>query len=102
MSVRAVYNDFNVVKVIYTRHVEDKFIQEKYVFQLGITKHHIKQTLLNPVKQDNTRGEKITAIGHIDEDHELVVIYRKEKPDKRIIITFFPAKKDRYAAKLLP
>lgn len=89
------------MKFIYTRHAEDKFKHEKYVSQLSITKRKIKQVLRSPIIENRSRGEKITAIGELGKSHSLIIIYRNEEPDRKIVITFYPARKGRYESKIL-
>lgn len=88
------------MKIVYTRHAKRKFVEERYVEQLKITKNTIRRTLQNPILEDKTRGEKITAVGEIDKEHRLIVIYRVENNSKKVI-TFFPTEKGRYESKIL-
>lgn len=88
------------MKIVYTYHAERKFIEEKYVRQLKITKTNIANVVHRPDLEDKSRGEKITAIGRADERHSLIVIYKIEN-EKLKIITFFPAEKGRYENKIL-
>ena len=74
---------------------------EKYVFQLNITKELIRNVLCHPIFEDNNRGEKVTAIGNIDVQHILIVIYRLTEKNEKLVITFFPASKTRYETYLL-
>jgi len=87
------------MKIIYTKHAKDKFLDEKFVPQLKIAKSLIKKCLNNPDFLGKQNG-KLIAIGAIDSEHSLVVIYKKIKGLIRVI-TFWPAKKGRYEAKIL-
>ncbi|MBI4008730.1 hypothetical protein HY357_00700 [Candidatus Roizmanbacteria bacterium] len=88
------------MKIVYTYHAKRKFREEKYIKQLKITRKTVKKVILKPTLEDKSRGEKITAVGIIDERHSLVVIYKKVENGLKII-TFFPAEKGRYENKIL-
>jgi len=89
------------MKIVYTKHAQEKFLYEKYVFQLSITKELIRNVLCDPIYEDDTRGDKITVIGTIDAQHVLIVVYRLTQKKEKLIITFFPARRARYEAYLL-
>lgn len=88
------------MKIFYTKHANEKFKQESYVFKLKINKRLIRSIIQKPQVEDRTRGEKITAIRSIDDKHSFVVIY-KEIKRVILVITFYPARKGRYEAKIL-
>ena len=89
------------MKITYSYHAERKFLEEKYIQQLKITKKLIRKIILHPVLIDRTRGEKIIAIGTISDKHSLVVVYKEISENKIKTITFWPARKGRYESKIL-
>ncbi|MBI3443302.1 hypothetical protein HY008_01395 [Candidatus Woesebacteria bacterium] len=88
------------MKIYYSKHAEEKFTEESYVFKLRITKRLIKKIIEKPDAEDESRGEKLTVISGIDKLHSLIVVYRLI-PTGIFIITFFPARKGRYESKIL-
>ncbi|MBI2611662.1 DUF4258 domain-containing protein [Candidatus Gottesmanbacteria bacterium] len=88
------------MRILYTKHASRKFSEERYVKQLKITKSVVKNIIKNPDIIDDTRGEKITAIGKIDLNHSLIVVYKIVENAARII-TFYPAERGRYESKIL-
>ena len=89
------------MKFIYTYHARGKFIREKYVSQLKITKTIVQKTVRNPQFEDHSRGEKITVLIKLDSTHSLVVVYKREG-DIIKIITFYPIKRgSKYESKIL-
>ena len=87
------------MKIVYTKHAQDKFVQERYTIHLTITKKVIKQVIQKPqhiTKQD----EKTIAVASLDQLHSLVVVYRQSGKEI-LVITFFPTRKGRYETKVL-
>jgi len=85
--------------VRYTKHALDKF---KILKRHGvrISKSFVSQTVKNPELEDNiSRAPLKIAVGRIDKDHYLRIIYRQEKK-VRVIITFYPVRRGRYEGKI--
>ncbi len=89
------------MKFIYTYHAQNKFVKEKYVFQLKITKSIVQKIVREPQFVDRSRGEKITALAKFDANHSLVVVYTRDG-DIIKVITFYPIKSGgKYEGKIL-
>lgn len=83
-----------VLKIEFTLHAAEK-LTERFVRDVKISPEVIEEVIKKPIfcqKQDN---EKIKAIGTLTQEHVLVVIYKRAGKNVRII-TFFPARKNRY------
>ena len=90
------------MKVIYTYHAKNKFANEKYVFDLKITKTLVQKTILNPDYENRTRGEKVTALVQIDPAHLLLVVYKRISGGIIKVITFYPIRSGgKYESKIL-
>ncbi|MBI4991379.1 DUF4258 domain-containing protein [Candidatus Gottesmanbacteria bacterium] len=87
------------MKFIYTSHAEEK-LTEREPKKLGIDKRKIQEIVQNPEVIDESDKPVLMAIGELDNDHSLCVIYRYIQ-ERILIITFFPAKKGRYELKIL-
>ena len=87
------------MEVRYTKHALDKFkVLERH--GVRIRKSFVSQTVKNPELEDNvSRAPLKVAVGKIDEDHYLRIIYRQEKK-VRLVITFFPVRKGRYEGEI--
>lgn len=78
----------------FTKHAENKFKTEN-AKKFGISKKKLTKIIIEPVKKIiQTEGVNI-AIGYLDKEHSLCVVYKLED-DIIKVITFFPAKKGRY------
>ena len=87
------------MKFIYTLHAEDK-LKEPESKRFGINKGLLERIILNPISTE-ILGNQNRVSGNLDSEHSLVVVYRKESDKITLVITFFPAKKGRYEAKIL-
>lgn len=86
------------MRIIYTKHAKFKFeVFSKHRFKIG--KNKVKKVLQKPNIQGFSEWPKIMAVGSLDKKHSLVVVYRREDKDF-IIISFWPAEKDRYESKI--
>lgn len=88
------------MKIYYSKHADEKFTEESYVFKLKITKRLIAKIIEKPEVKDEPRGEKLTVISAIDKMYSLIVVY-KLISEGIFVITFFSAKKGRYESKIL-
>ena len=68
--------------------------------RLGITRDAIKAVLIKPDLIDNSEYPLLMAVGEINRDLSLCVIYKFVENGVKII-TFFPAKRGRYESKIL-
>lgn len=85
-------------RVEYTRHAQYKFeMLRRHGFE--VTPHQVEQTILSPERIVPQPGGRFLAQRQLTEEHILRVIYREEG-DKRIVITFYPGRRDRYASPL--
>lgn len=82
-------------KIKFTRHAEEKF---KILKRHGI--FFDKKLIINAIKNPNNilTGSKnrLIAQKNINEKHILRVIY-EETSDEIVVITFYPARRNRYA-----
>lgn len=84
---------------IYTKHAEDK-LKEPESKTFGISKELLELTVLKPKTREVLKTNQFRSTGSLDKFHSLVIVHRKDY-DRIVIITFFPAVKDRYEAKVL-
>ena len=83
------------MKIGYTKHAEKKF---KDLAALGMT---INKRLVNDIVRRPVHLDEVTdppnkiASGELDTKRILRVVYR-EKGDRIVVVTFFPARKGRY------
>lgn len=87
------------MRFVYTSHAEEK-LTEKEPKKLGITKVKIQKIVEKPESIDTSDRPVFLAIGGLDKDHSLCVVYRYIQ-ERILLITFFPAKKGRYESKVL-
>ena len=83
----------------YTRHAEVK-LKELEPFLLKITKGKIQKVISQPMIFQHKEGNQFLAIGKLDKERSLCVVYNEENNDRKVV-TFFPAKKGRYESKIL-
>ena len=80
--------------VVYTHHAMGKFeIFKRHGFE--ITSDQIEETVSNPDKVISQSNGRFIAQKRITKQHLLRVVYRKEG-EKRVVITFYPGRRDRY------
>lgn len=83
------------MKIIYTKHAEEKFILFK-VRGVKITKSQIDKTVELPENVDFTSDKPKTIVSrNLNKKHVLRVVYLRNN-DIIKIITFYPAEKGRY------
>ena len=87
------------MKFVYTLHAEDK-LKEPESKKFEINKDLLERIILNPISTEIV-GNQNRVTGNLDNEHSLIVVYRKESDKITSVITFFPAKKGRYEAKVL-
>ena len=67
--------------------------------KIKVKETDIKRVLNNPGFQDYSSWPEILAIGALDKQHSLIVIYRREN-NHLFVITLWPAAKGRYESKI--
>ena len=84
--------------IAYTTHAKDKFaLLARYGFE--VTPDQVEDTLSNPERIIPQTGGRFIAQKSITQQHVLRVVYREENK-KRMVITFYPGRKERYETKL--
>lgn len=86
------------MKVVFTKHVEDK-LQEEDSLKLEITSKKIINIIKNPLTFDEKSGTT-HSIGEFNANLSLSIIWKIEKSIIKVI-TFYPARKGRYESKIL-
>lgn len=82
------------MKIIFTSHAEIKFkILEKHGFKL--TEKQISEIVTNPESTSTGRKGRKIFQNSFDDTHAVRVICEVEANDIKVI-TFYPARKDRY------
>ena len=82
------------MKVIFSSHALDK-LQTSDARKFKITKAKIQAILKKPVFQSQLLLGVVRAVGLLDKDHSLCIIYKLDR-DIIKVITFFPSEKGRY------
>lgn len=82
------------MKIVYTKHVEDK-LKEKEVGKFSINKGKIEAVVRNPRNLQQLQLV-IRVVGNLDMTHSLCVVYKLTDEGDVKIITFFPVQKGRY------
>lgn len=82
------------MKIIYTRHVEDK-LKEEETKKFSINKKKIEVVVKNPKNLQHLQLV-IRVVGDLDITHSLCVVYKLTDEGDIKIITFFPVQKGRY------
>lgn len=83
----------------YTRHAEDK-LRTSQSRKFRINKKKIKEMLKEPFTREALPLGVTRAVGNLDANRSLCIIYAQDDSGVRVI-TFFPAEKGRYEGKLL-
>lgn len=86
------------MKIVYTKHAEEKFLALKKAGWY-ITKIKVKEITKNPDWTGTTRYDQETALGLVDEKHILRIVLRRENVIIRVI-TFHIARKGKYESTL--
>ena len=85
-------------QIDYTSHAKTKFnLLAKYGFE--VTPAQVRETVLNPDKVISQPGGRFIAQKTITVRHVLRVVFREEG-EKRVVITFYPGRKERYETEL--
>lgn len=84
--------------VAYTRHARQKFEVLKR-HGLEITAAEVELTVLSPEKVESYSEGRFIAQRGITDRHVLRVVYREEG-GTRVVITFYPGRRDRYESQL--
>lgn len=85
-------------KIIYTSHAKDKFVLlKRYGFE--ITMAQVEETVQSPNKVIPQPGGRFIAQKIITDRHVLRVVYREES-ENRVVITFYPGRRERYETEL--
>lgn len=87
-----------MITIVYTQHARAKFeILKRHGFM--VTSDQVEATLNQPDDIIAQTGGRFIAQKSITERHVLRVIYREEE-DNRVVITFYPGRRDRYESQL--
>ena len=87
-----------MTEIALTQHAQDKFeIFKRYGFEE--TLEQVIETVSHPDSVIAQAGGRLIAQKVITAQHVLRVIYR-EQSNQRIVITFYPGRKDRYETKV--
>jgi hypothetical protein len=85
-------------EIVYTSHAKAKFaLLKRYGFD--VAPEQVEETVLNPEEVAPQSAGKFVAQKTISAKHILRVVYR-EDGEKRIVITFYPGRKERYETKI--
>lgn len=83
------------MKIIFTNHAKIKFkILERHGFK--ITETNIKEVVETPTSKIHGRKGRLIMQRPFDDTHMLRVICEIEGNDDIKVITFYPARRDRY------
>jgi uncharacterized DUF497 family protein len=86
------------MKLVYTTHARQKFeILERH--DCIVTEDAIRKTVEEPESIRDGRRNRLIAQRAVNKGHLLRVIYEKQEDDI-IIITFYPARRERYEGEL--
>lgn len=86
------------MKIIYTKHALEKFnTLEKHGWK--ISKLKVSQTIRKPEWLGKSRIGQYAAMSMLDQNHILRIIYDRIGRDVKVI-TFHPARKDKYETKI--
>jgi len=78
----------------FTRHALEKFIiLRRHGFP--VSRQSVLQTLQHPDTVNSSRKPLMIAQRNFDKSHVLRVVYKEER-DVRVIITFYPGRKNQY------
>ena len=88
-----------MLEVKFSRHAIEK-LGDTTSNKLGITQESIRIVLKNPEIIDNNDYPALMAVGRLDEELSLCVVYKFIENGIKVI-TFFPAKRGRYESKIL-
>ncbi|MBI3536896.1 MAG: DUF4258 domain-containing protein [Chloroflexi bacterium] len=83
-----------MAQIEYTKHARNKFdILKSHGFE--ISEKQVEETVSIPEREYLQSGGRFIAQKKISEQHVLRVVYRVEG-DHKVVITFYPAQKERY------
>jgi uncharacterized DUF497 family protein len=87
------------MQIRFSKHATEK-LKDPVCKNIGIKESTIKNVLAAPEVIDNSDFPLLMAIGKLNKNLSLCVIYKFIETDIKII-TFFPAKRGRYEGKIL-
>ncbi len=83
------------MKITFTNHAKIKFkVFERHGF--NITEAHIKKVIENPTSKIQGRKNRLIVQRPFDDTHMIRVICEIEDNDDIKVITFYPARRNRY------
>lgn len=83
--------------IVFTKHALDKFVVlQRHAFP--VSKEQVLATMREPELIDQSRQPLLIAQKSIDLEHVLRVVYKQEN-EVKIIITFYPGRKNHYDKK---
>ncbi len=83
------------MKIIFTNHAKVKFkILERHGF--NITEAQIKRVIENPASKIHGRNDRLIVQRPFDDTHMIRVICEIEENDNIKVVTFYPARRERY------
>lgn len=84
--------------IIYTRHATEKFeVLKRHGFE--VTREQVEETLAAPDLVIPQAKGRMIAQRRITDRHVLRVVYRQKGKD-RVVITFYPGRRERYETEL--
>ena len=86
------------MKVVFTSHARQKILILRR-HNCTISEEEVKKTIEGPDSVKEGRNNRMIAQRAIDEEHLLRVIYEKRRDDI-VIVTFYPARRERYENQL--
>ena len=85
-------------KIIYTKHAQEKFeLLHRHGFV--VSEEQVEAVIANPEATTPQGGGRTLAQRRVSDRHLLRVIYREEGAGK-VVITFYPARRERYETDL--
>ncbi len=83
------------MKIIFTNHAKIKFkVFERHGFK--ITEDNIKETIKNPTSKTHGKKDRLIVQRPFDDTHMIRVICEVEDNEDIKVITFYPARRNRY------
>jgi uncharacterized DUF497 family protein len=87
------------MRIRFSKHATEK-LDESVCKTLGISEDLIKKVLAKPEVIDSSDFPLLMAIGKLNKDLSLCIVYKFVETNIKVI-TFFPAKRGRYEGKIL-
>ena len=86
------------MKVVFTSHARQKILILRR-HNCTISEEEVKKTIEDPDSLKEGMNNRMIAQRAVDEEHLLRVIYEK-RGDDIVIVTFYPARRERYENQL--